>query len=198
MRKSFLLLVVLVFMLPQFARAQRFQGMEVSGGFSYLRDNLSSTYSPFYFPLTPFGRDFSLNGWQVSITEKAADWIGLTQEFGGNYGTKNLLGADNRFSTFSILSGPRFYYPGLKGVTPYAHALFGYGQTSVTLKPQNFKSTSSSYAMAFGGGLDVKVSKGLAIRLFQVDYYRTSLFGSSQNNARLSAGIVFRIGGRRR
>lgn len=198
MRKSFLLLVALLFAFPQLARAQRFEGIEVFGGYSYLQNNLSSTYSPFYTPLTPFGADFSLNGWQASITEKAADWIGLTQEFGGYYGTKNLLGADNHFSTFSILSGPRFYYPGLKGVTPFAHALFGYDQTTVKLKSYNYKTTSSSYAMAFGGGLDVSVSRGLAIRVFQIDYYRPAMFGTGQNDVRFTAGIVFKFGGRRR
>ena len=197
MQKTFLLLVTLLIALPQTVKAQQFQGIEFFGGYSYLQNNLSSTYSPFYLAPTPFGSNFSLNGWQASITEKATDWVGLTQEFGGSYGNKQLQGLDNHFSTFSILSGPRFYYPGLKGVTPFVHALFGYEQTTVELQGQNLKATGTSYAMAFGGGLDVKVSRGLAIRLLQVDYYRPQVFGSSQNNLRFSAGIVLRFGGRR-
>lgn len=196
MRKSFLLLVALLFTFPQLVRAQHFDGIEVFGGYSYLQDNLSSTYSPFY--VVPFGNDFHLNGWQASVTERASDWIGLVQEFGGYYGNENLLGADNHFSSFSILSGPRFYYPGFKGVTPFAHALFGYDQTTVKLTGQGYSATSSSYAMAFGGGLDVDIRRSFAIRLFQVDYYRPSLFGSSQNDMRVTAGFVFRFGGRRR
>lgn len=198
MRKLFLLLVALLLAVPQLARAQRIEGIEIFGGYSYLQNNLSSTYSPFYYPPTTFGNNFPLNGWQASITEKATDWLGLVQEFGGYYGTKNLFGADNHFSSFTILSGPRFYYPGLKGVTPFVDALFGYDQTQVTLKGTSAKVTSSSYAMAFGGGLDVNVSRSLAIRLFKADYYRPSLFGSSQNDFRVSAGIVFKFGGRRR
>jgi hypothetical protein len=197
MRKLFLLLITLLFTVPQLAQAQRFQGVEFFGGYSYLQNNLSSTISPFYFPPTTFGSNFSLNGWQASITEKATDWLGLTQEFGGYYGTKQLRGANNHFSTFSILSGPRFYYPGLKGVTPFVHALFGYDQTKVELKGTGLKTTVSSYAMAFGGGLDVKVKRGLALRLIQVDYYRPQLLGSSQNDLRFSTGVVFRFGGRR-
>ncbi|MEJ2007180.1 MAG: hypothetical protein P8Z30_03335 [Acidobacteriota bacterium] len=198
MRKPCLLLVVLLFTLPQLARGQAIQGIEIFGGYSYLQNNLSTTYSPFYFPLTPFGSDFALNGWQASITEKATDWFGLVQEFGGYYGTKNLLGADNRFSTFSILSGPRFYYPGFKVITPFAHALFGYDETAVKLRGTNIRATSGSYAMAFGGGLDAGARRGLAIRLFQFDYYRPRSFGSGQNDWRISAGIVFRFGGPRR
>lgn len=197
MQKTFLLLVTLLLAVPSLPRAQQFQGVEFFGGYSYLQNNLSSTYSPFYFTPTPFGSNFALNGWQASITEKATDWLGLTQEFGGHYGTRNLSGYDNRFSTFSILSGPRFYYPGLKGVTPFVHALFGYEQTTVELKGQHLKTTGSSYAMAFGGGIDASVSRGLAIRLLQVDYYRPQAFGSSQNDLRFSAGIVFRFGGGR-
>lgn len=197
MQKTFLLLVTLLITVPQIVKAQRFQGVEFFGGYSYLQNNLSSTYSPFYLPPTPFGSNFALNGWQASITEKATDWLGLTQEFGGHYGTRQLQGINNHFSTFSILSGPRFYYPGLKGVTPFVHALFGYEQTTVELKGTNLKATGNSYAMAFGGGIDAGISRRLAIRLLQVDYYRPQVFGSSQNNLRFSAGIVVRFGGRR-
>ncbi len=197
MRKLFLLFITLFLMAPQLARAQRMEGIEIFGGYSYLQDNLSSTISPFYFPSTTFGSNFALNGWQVSLTEKAADWFGLTQEFSGHYGTKQLRGIDNHFSTFAILSGPQFYYNGLKGVTPFAHALFGYDQTTVKVKGTSLKVTGNSYAMAFGGGLDVKVRRTLAIRLFQIDYYRPQLFGNSQNDLRFSAGVVFRFGGPR-
>lgn len=197
MRKFFLVSTALLFVAPQIAYAQRLEGIEVFGGYSYLQNNLNSTVSPFYFPATTFGSNFALNGWQASVTEKAADWLGLTQEFGGHYGTRRLLGADNKFSTFSILSGPQFYYNGLKGVTPFVHALFGYEQTSVELKGTALKATGSSYAMAFGGGADVRLRRNLALRLFQVDYYRPQLFGNSQNDLRFSAGVVFRFGGPR-
>ncbi|HXH51664.1 MAG TPA: hypothetical protein VNM47_20170 [Terriglobia bacterium] len=197
MRNTFLLLIALLIALPQGVKAQRFEGVEFFGGYSYLQNNLGSTYSPFFLAPTAFGSNFALNGWQASITEKAADWIGLTQEFGGYYGTKNLAGYDNRFSTFSILSGPRFYYQGFKGVTPFVHALFGYEQTAIELGGQGLKATGSSYAMAFGGGLDAGPRRGLAMRVFQFDYYRPQLFGNSQNNWRLSVGLVYRIGGPR-
>jgi hypothetical protein len=197
MQKTFLLLATLLFAIPQTIKAQRVQRIEFFGGYSYLQNNLSSTYSPFYLAPTPFGSNFALNGWQASITEKATDWLGLTQEFGGHYGTKQLQGINNHFSTFSILSGPRFFYPGLKGVTPFVHALFGYEQTTVNLTPLNLKATGNSYAMAFGGGIDAGISRRMAIRILQVDYYRPQAFGSSQNNLRFSAGIVLRFGGRR-
>jgi opacity protein-like surface antigen len=197
MRKIFPLLGLLALILPRVAMAQQFQGVEFYGGYSYLKENLSSTHSPFYLSPTPFGNSFSLNGWQASITENATDWLGLTQEFGGAYGTERLQGLNNHFNMFSILSGPRFSYPRLKGVTPFAHALFGYDQMTVSLPGTSLSVRSSSYAMALGGGMDVKLSRRLALRLFQADYYMTRDFGSTQNNLRFSAGIVFGFGGRR-
>lgn len=198
MRKTFLLLVTLLLAAPQVVKAQRFEGIEFFGGYSYMKSDLSS---PFTFLTSPgptsSNRHFGMNGWQASITEKATDWLGLTQQFGGNYGTREFPNASTHFNTFSILSGPRLSYPGLKGVTPFVHALFGYEQTTAKLESTNLKATSSSYAMAFGGGLDVKVSRGVAIRLFQADYYRPQAFGTSQNDLRVSTGIVFRFGGRR-
>ena len=197
MRRIFPLLGLLVFTVPEVAMGQRVQGIEIFGGYAYLREDLRSTYSPFYLTPTRFGSNFPLNGWQASITENATDWLGITQEFGGFYGTQRLQGLDNHLSTFSILSGPRLSYPRLKGITPFAHALFGYDQATVSLPGSDLSVTSSSYAMALGGGLDVKVSRRLALRVFQADYYMTRDFGSTQNNFRFSAGVVFRFGGRR-
>lgn len=198
MRKTFLLLVTLFIAAPQVVRAQRFEGIEFFGGYSYMKSDLSSPFVSLISPgSTASNSNFGMNGWQASITENATDWLGLTQQFGGNYGTRQSPGISTNFNTFSILSGPRFSYPGLKGVTPFVHALFGYEQTTAKLESTNLKVTSSSYAMAFGGGIDVKVSRGVAIRLFQADYYRPQAFGISQNDLRVSTGIVFRFGGRR-
>lgn len=197
MQKTVLLFSFLVLAVPNALQAQGFRGIEVFGGYAYLRDNLRSTNSPFYPVAVPFGSNFSLNGWQASVTENAADWLGLTQEFGGFYGTRRLQGLENHFNMFSILSGPRFSYPGLKGVTPFAHALFGYNQTKVSLPGAGLAATSSAYAMALGGGMDVNVSRHMAVRLFQADYFLTRDFGNTQNNLRFSAGLVFRFGGRR-
>jgi opacity protein-like surface antigen len=198
MRNTCLLLITLLIALPQAARAQRFEGIEFFGGYSYMKSDLNP---PFVFAVSPIptasNSNFGMNGWQASITENATDWLGLTQQFSGNYGTTDFPGAATHFNTFSILSGPRLSYPGLKGVTPFVHALFGYDQTTAELESTNLKATSSSYAMAFGGGVDVKVSRGLAIRVFQADYYRPQVFGNIQNDLRISTGIVFRFGGRR-
>lgn len=88
MRSIIPLLGLLVFSIPGVATAQGFQGIEIFGGYAYLGNNLSSTYSPFYLSAVPFGNNFPLNGWQASLTENATDWLGLTQEFGGSTGQR--------------------------------------------------------------------------------------------------------------
>ncbi len=52
--------------------------------------------------------------------------------------------------------------------------------------------TDFSFATALGGGLDYKIIKPVAWR-FQGDYVRTSFFGGTQDNVRISTGIVLRF-----
>jgi opacity protein-like surface antigen len=66
--------------------------------------------------------------------------------------------------------------------------------------------SANAFAMAFGGGLDIGVSKHFAIRAAQVDYLQTrfsptdalttglsSSVNDRQNSLRYQAGIVFRF-----
>jgi hypothetical protein len=61
----------------------------------------------------------------------------------------------------------------------------------------------NKFAMTVGGGLDIGVSRHVAIRLIQAEYLMTSFENLStgksarQNDMRLSSGIVFRFGGNR-
>ena len=47
---------------------------------------------------------------------------------------------------------------------------------------------------AAGGGLDVKWTDRISVRLVQADYLGTRYGDATQNNFRLSAGIVFHFG----
>jgi hypothetical protein len=52
----------------------------------------------------------------------------------------------------------------------------------------------TAFAMALGGGLDVKARNHLWIRLIQVDYIRQNFSDGAMNSPRISAGVVFRFG----
>ena len=61
--------------------------------------------------------------------------------------------------------------------------------------------TSTAYAWAAGGGLDVRVTKHWAVRVIEFDYEKTRFtdftnvaINPSESNRRISVGIVFRWG----
>jgi hypothetical protein len=108
-------------------------------------------------------------------------------------GTKNVLYGNHY--------GPRFFRRGHNrwGLTPFAEALVGGSHATTTVSGSSAYNTSDT-AMSFkvGGGLDIHPSRRFDIRLFDVDYYRTS-FGTNlhQNNYWASTGIVLRLFGGR-
>ena len=57
----------------------------------------------------------------------------------------------------------------------------------------------TSYAMVVGGGLEIAVSRHIWVRALKADYNYSSLRnlqGDNQNQFRISAGVVFRAGGK--
>ena len=52
--------------------------------------------------------------------------------------------------------------------------------------------SENAFAMALGGGLDYNATSHIGIRLVQAEYLMTRFASETQNNARISAGVVFR------
>lgn len=83
----------------------------------------------------------------------------------------------------SFLAGLQFPLRGEGGTTPFIRTLFGYGRLD---------SGGGGAAIGLGGGLDIRVSKSIAIRAVQFDYIRQ--YGDLEGNIfRVGAGIVFLI-----
>lgn len=87
---------------------------------------------------------------------------------------------------------------------PFAHALVGaahsrnkvsdYTCSPTALCPAvvvNETFSSTGLAGAFGGGLDIRASDRFQIRAFQIDYNPTRVYGATNHNLRIGAGIVF-------
>jgi hypothetical protein len=88
--------------------------------------------------------------------------------------------------------------------TFFGHALFGHGEVDGGL----FSADKGGFAMAFGGGVDVKLNSRFNLRVVQLDYLPSrfegqaeSIFGptgplviSWDSNLRVSAGIVLKFG----
>jgi hypothetical protein len=113
---------------------------------------------------------------------------------------------NSKGDAYSLLFGPRISFRQHERFVPFVQVLAGGIQASpVTLQsctaaciplPQQ-----SSFAMTAGGGLDLKVSHRVALRLFQAEYLMTrfadttTFVSTRQNDLRLSTGLVFRFGG---
>ncbi len=132
---------------------------------------------------------YNANGWNASSAFNLNNWFGVAADFSGAY--KTVSGVDVQNHTF--LFGPVVSYRKHETVTPFFHALFGADRLSASLSGVGSGSTNG-FAMAMGGGTDVKISRSFAIRLFQADwvYLRFSGVGESKN-ARVSTGIVLRF-----
>ena len=179
--------------------------LEVFLGYSYLRAVPT---------LAEGNRLVWLNGGSASIAFNFNRYLGLVGDFGGFNETRllvpgaggspsNVLAVDDG-TVFTYLFGPRLSYRKNDRITPFAQVLFGGIRASQeTLCPScaPVLPTENMFAMTAGGGLDVKVRHHLAIRIVQAEYLmtnfedRTTGKSATQNNMRISTGIVFRFGG---
>ncbi len=170
---------------PLLAQAQDAPRTEIFGGYSYLRadDNVDG---------------IDLHGWNASFAGNFNKWFGLVADFSGHYGDVTLLPglkADINAHIFTV--GPRFSYRGNERVTPFGHVLLGAARSGSTFFDPTLgkvKSSDSAFALIVGGGLDAKVTKNIAIRLFQADYVLTRFDDDNQHNFRVSTGVVLRLG----
>jgi hypothetical protein len=141
----------------------------------------------------------NLNGWEAEVEGKVFPWVGFVADVAGHYGSQNypfevggvVTQGNIHAHEITAMFGPRVSV-GVKKFRPFAEALFGVGHVTTTLA-NNFGQTSdTSFATAIGGGLDYRIIRPIAWR-FQGDYVQTRFFGGTQNDVRLSTGIVLRF-----
>jgi opacity protein-like surface antigen len=175
MRKVLYAVAVVLLWLPS-AAAQEVPKAEVFGGYSYAGEGT--------------------HGWDASVAGNVNKWLGLVADVSGQYTSLSEPGVSERIRTHSLLFGPQVSVRGGGRATPFVRALLGasHVSTDATESGQRFSFSDTSFAVALGGGLDVKVNDRLAVRAVQLEYIRTSFFGETQNKGRLSFGLVFRFG----
>jgi len=182
------LLVSLLAVLSLFgvsAYAQDTPKVDIFAGYSYLREN----------PSTAGVSSFSLNGGSASVAYNANNWLSGVADFGG-YHNGNILGTGTSGTLSTYLFGPRISYRRHERITPFGEVLFGVAHASASIAGAS--GSDNAFAMSVGGGVDYKLSNRFAIRVAKVDYLMTrfSETGTSaqtQNNLRVSTGIVFRF-----
>jgi opacity protein-like surface antigen len=123
----------------------------------------------------------------------------------GNVVTAQIAGvsAAARVTDLPVLFGPSFAFRGKSKAIPFVHVLFGLDHASIggtgSAAGHNVSigtSSSNGFGLAAGGGLDLKVSKLIAIRVIQADYYYSRPYSTNLNNFNLAFGAVFNFGGK--
>jgi hypothetical protein len=172
------------------AQTERF---ELFAGYSALRNFSSGAVQHFD----------TMHGWNTSLTINIKPWIGITADFGGNYNGRRLY-----LDMFVINDQPVVGYREYKFMThramvgpqvklrsgcwePFSHALFGVNRVSnEAMPPFTGAGHDTGFAWVLGGGLDIRLSERVRMRLIQADYMRsrTSL---GDEGLRTSFGLVF-------
>ena len=207
MRKA-ILLTVLIVCSAQLAHAQDGERkVEVFGGYSYLNTDLEE-------PDAPLDRFDNLDGFNVAVTGYVTKRLGLTGDFAAYFRsqTEALPGGTIRFRSrsFNYLGGPQIRLPNHTRVTPFVHVLAGASNnrfayrataTGATTPAADVSVSVTDFALALGGGLDVRVNQRVALRLLQVEYNPVFLRdrpelntqgGRRVDNVRFSIGLVFK------
>ena len=166
-----------------------------------------------------FGLDLgdreSFHGFNTSGVFNVNRYVGLKVDLSGAYknrgfafnvptpgGGTGSIAFETKNSLYNFLGGVQIKDNSRSGtVKPFAHALFGaaYARTkisglgcSVGIDCTGIESGSETqWAGAFGGGLDLRLSNRVQIRLVQVDYNPVFFEGGPQNNLRFGFGLVF-------
>jgi hypothetical protein len=203
-------LVGVALLMGRSALAQEYAKWEIPIDYSYARGNPANVAKP-----------FSLNGGGGGIVYNFNRFIGIKGDLQGYGSTTTVFnnvvvthpdGTVTVFPTvsangnlFTYMAGPQLRLP-THTFKPFAEFLFGGAHTNLytnlikasgsTVGPNN-----NAFAMAVGGGFDIRLSKTISFRPFQMDYLLTR-FGNSlipggnhnQNNFRYAAGINFTFG----
>ena len=194
-----LLAVAAVSALPAVSRAQTAPAQQASP-----RPELAFGYSYVHSNLPPGGCGcFSLNGGNATFTWPlgagkfaAAGDINVVHA-----GSASTSGDSLTLGTYT--AGPR-YLPmaGHSVWQPFGQALIGLAHSTGTLVQgvnPGAANAGAAFAATLGGGLDLRAGSKFSIRLIEADYLFTTFDNGSnnhQNNIRIGAGIVLRLGNR--
>jgi hypothetical protein len=149
----------------------------------------------------------NFNGWNASLTRNINRWFGVVADVSGHYSSNSFAEGfffTNSASLLAYRFGPKFARRGR--ITPFAQAFVGgarldrEGIDFPGRSGQPAQRTTNGFAITTGGGLDVRTTDSLAVRVVQAEYsfhgvsdtIGPSVVGNIQG-LRVSVGIVFRF-----
>jgi hypothetical protein len=156
---------------------------ELFGGFSYARLNDSGTTT-------------NTRGIVGSFAWNAKPWLQIVADSSYNvssYNNVNVTLYGNHYGV-RVFDRERNKWR----ASPFAEVLVGGSHVNNAVTGAGgLQYTDTAFSMKAGGGVDFNLTPHFAVRVFDADYYRTTLFGGHQNNIWLTTGFVIRLGGAR-
>ena len=170
--------MILLFCATASAQTQDYPKTELFGSFSFAADSKAP-------------------GWLTSMTFNGDPYLGFIVEVSRHYRTQTAQTPEGEIkdkkAIKAIFVGMQIYTFRSRSVSPFLRLLFG-GTSENKVAVENgktvFKSRDGLMAM-FGGGIDVKMNKYVALRPVQLDVMGSS--DSMLKRTRVSTGLVLRF-----
>jgi hypothetical protein len=127
------------------------------------------------------GGSTGFNGFNTSVTANVSSVAGVKFDLSGHF--------REGISIYSFQGGGQLKANGNGRYKPFVHALAGGARISSSFG--GFSDGETGFAATLGGGLDVKASQRIDIRVLQIDYVPLRFSGFTTHSMRFGAGIVF-------
>jgi peptidoglycan-associated lipoprotein len=196
---ALLLAIAVVFALPSAANAQATPAQQDAP-----RPELALGYSYVHSNLPPGGCGcFSLNGGNATFAwPLASGRFAIAGDINVVHGGAVSSSGDS-ITLGTYTAGARYLPIAARSAwQPFGQVLIGLAHASGALVQganPGAANAGAAFAANIGGGLDLRAGSQFAIRLIEADYMPTTFDNGSnnhQNNIRIGAGIVFRLGNR--
>jgi opacity protein-like surface antigen len=198
--------------LAQSPTPNEYPKVEVFIGYSALGESGSRAIS--FGPNASVSGDYEGQGFETSIIRNFSKHLGIKGDFSAHFNNESGRGPitactpacttvtqDFQLKTrvYNLLAGPEFKARNRTRFTPFVHVLGGVAHTSATFTtpgPTNIlflRRNDTSFAMALGGGLDIRASKRVSFRAM-MDYNPVFVHDSTVGTRdffRFSLGVLF-------
>jgi hypothetical protein len=207
-----ILLVLVIIASASIAVAQNdYKKWEIFGGYSHNRvDTGIGDNDPDLGDIIDEREGF--HGFNASVTRNISRYFGLKFDVSGHYKSRTVPIAtvtnavDINSSFYNFLGGVQIKDNATEATfKPFAHALIGaaHGRNRVNFRndfciaivpspcPVDFTDSDTGLAGALGGGIDIRATNRLDIRVIQVDYNPMHFNEQTLHNFRIGVGLVF-------
>jgi opacity protein-like surface antigen len=210
-----ILLCSVVFASAQTASKDDYPKVEVFVGYSALGEANSRGIS--FGPNSSIDANYTAkSGFEASVIRNFTKYVGIKGDFSAHFNNESARGPltlctpvcttttqDFQLKTrvYNFLGGPEIKARNSTRFTPFAYALGGVAHTSATFTTAGptfnllLKNSNNGFAMAVGGGLDIRATKRLSFR-GSMDYNpifnSDSPSGGTRDMVRFSLGVLIK------